>query len=364
MPSAFVFLEALPLTRNGKVDRRALAALPLERGGASAGTAPRTPAEELLAGIFAEVLGLERVGVEDRLLRAGRPLAAGDAGGLAGARRASGWSCRCGRCSRRRRWRRWPAGSSARAGRQDGDTRRRRSAILGAAGAAGALVRAGSGSGSSISSSRAARCTTSRRRSRLAGELDRAALCRARSARSCGGTRCCARRSGRRRASRCRSSPQPPDRPAGRRSRGRCPRRRAEGEAARLAGARRRARPFDLGRGPLLRAALVRARRAGARGALLTMHHIVSDGWSIGVLVRELGALYAAFRRGRLEPAAGAGDPVRRLRRLAAPVAVGRAPGVGARLLAASSSRGRRRRWSCRRTGRARRCASAAGSEP
>ena len=45
----------------------------------------------------------------------------------------------------------------------------------------------------------------------------------------------------------------------------------------------------------------------------------------MGVLVRELGALYAAFREGHLKPAAGAGGPVRRLRRLAAPAACRRA---------------------------------------
>src|SRR6185295_10635150 len=44
--------------------------------------------------------------------------------------------------------------------------------------------------------------------------------------------------------------------------------------------------------------------RSGAdrHGILLTMHHIVSDGWSIGVLVRELGALYGAFVAGRPSP--------------------------------------------------------------
>ncbi|HKV07843.1 MAG TPA: amino acid adenylation domain-containing protein, partial [Thermoanaerobaculia bacterium] len=62
VPAAWVFLEALPLTPNGKVDRRALP--PPERGEESY-VAPRTPAEEAVAGIFAEVLGLGRVGALD-----------------------------------------------------------------------------------------------------------------------------------------------------------------------------------------------------------------------------------------------------------------------------------------------------------
>jgi amino acid adenylation domain-containing protein len=61
-------------------------------------------------------------------------------------------------------------------------------------------------------------------------------------------------------------------------------------EAARLA-SEEAARPFDLERGPLLRATLVKL-DAGEHVALLTLHHIVSDGWSCGVLVRELAALY------------------------------------------------------------------------
>jgi len=61
-------------------------------------------------------------------------------------------------------------------------------------------------------------------------------------------------------------------------------------------------RPFDLERGPLLRAALLRL-GAGDHVLLLSMHHIVSDGWSLGVLVLEITALYGA--RGA---AAGRGD--------------------------------------------------------
>jgi amino acid adenylation domain-containing protein len=63
-----------------------------------------------------------------------------------------------------------------------------------------------------------------------------------------------------------------------------------EREALRLGSAEAR-RPFDLARGPLLRAALL---RLGERehALLVGLHHIVSDGWSMGVFVRELGALY------------------------------------------------------------------------
>ena len=53
---------------------------------------------------------------------------------------------------------------------------------------------------------------------------------------------------------------------------------------------------------------------------LITMHHIVSDGWSIGVLMNELSALYGAFVRGEAGPAAGAGRAVRRLCSVAAAV--------------------------------------------
>ncbi len=60
-------------------------------------------------------------------------------------------------------------------------------------------------------------------------------------------------------------------------------------------------RPFDLERGPLLRAALLRLAPA-KHALLLDMHHIVSDGWSMGVLVREITALHAAFAAGAPSP--------------------------------------------------------------
>jgi len=66
-----------------------------------------------------------------------------------------------------------------------------------------------------------------------------------------------------------------------------------EAEATRLAELEAR-RPFDLSRGPLLRVTLLRLADQ-ENILLLVMHHIVSDGWSMGVLYRELAVLYEAF---------------------------------------------------------------------
>ena len=81
VPAAWVLLERLPLTANGKVDRAALPApslgkvdrkvaraawpAPAERAEAGGYIAPRSPVEQVLAGIWEEVLGLQRVGMED-----------------------------------------------------------------------------------------------------------------------------------------------------------------------------------------------------------------------------------------------------------------------------------------------------------
>ncbi|MGH2708728.1 MAG: condensation domain-containing protein, partial [Actinomycetota bacterium] len=62
-------------------------------------------------------------------------------------------------------------------------------------------------------------------------------------------------------------------------------------------------RPFDLRRGPLFRALLVRLSER-EHVLLLTAHHIVTDGWSMGVFIHELSALYQAFATGRPSPLA------------------------------------------------------------
>ncbi|HEU0052259.1 MAG TPA: condensation domain-containing protein, partial [Longimicrobium sp.] len=58
---------------------------------------------------------------------------------------------------------------------------------------------------------------------------------------------------------------------------------------------------FYLERGPLIRGRLIRLREDDHL-LLVTMHHIVSDGWSMGVFTRELGALFDAFQRGEPDP--------------------------------------------------------------
>ena len=60
-------------------------------------------------------------------------------------------------------------------------------------------------------------------------------------------------------------------------------------------------RPFDLSRGPLIRTSLIRLTEQEAI-FLLTMHHIVSDGWSIGLFFQEMSTLYQAFSNGKASP--------------------------------------------------------------
>lgn len=75
-----------------------------------------------------------------------------------------------------------------------------------------------------------------------------------------------------------------------------------EDERANAAQERMRAatqRPFDLERGPLLRAHLIRLSEQEHIAVIVT-HHIITDGWSVGILIREVGALYAGLLRGNV----------------------------------------------------------------
>ncbi|MFE4749736.1 amino acid adenylation domain-containing protein, partial [Streptomyces mirabilis] len=89
LPSVYLALERIPLTANGKLDQRALPAPDAAAFDAAPHVAPRTPAEERMAAVWAEHLGLERVGVLDSFFQLG-----GDsirAVGLVGALRAAGF---------------------------------------------------------------------------------------------------------------------------------------------------------------------------------------------------------------------------------------------------------------------------------
>ncbi|HSK77358.1 MAG TPA: amino acid adenylation domain-containing protein, partial [Thermoanaerobaculia bacterium] len=288
VPAFYQSLPELPLTPSGKVDRRALAKLRPEQVESSAGMAPRTPVEELMAGIFAEVLHLPRVGIADDFFALG--------------------------------------GHSLLATQV---TSRVRSvfgvelpvrAVFEAPTVEGLAVWLGRSQGAVVSwierIPREKPLVLSFAQQRLwfldrlepgsplynipaavelSGRLDRAALAAALGE--------VVRRHEALRTAFSAVAGEPVQvvsEPAG----FPLPLIDLEGvpeeEANRLALAEAR-RPFDLARGPLLRAALLRL-GAERHMALLTMHHIVSDGWSTGVLVRELGALYAAFLEGLPSP--------------------------------------------------------------
>jgi amino acid adenylation domain-containing protein len=72
VPADFIFLDKFPLTRNGKIDRRALPAREQFKPETSETfVAPRTPLEEILTELWSEVLGVERIGVHDNFFQAG-----------------------------------------------------------------------------------------------------------------------------------------------------------------------------------------------------------------------------------------------------------------------------------------------------
>ena len=101
------------------------------------------------------------------------------------------------------------------------------------------------------------------------------------------------------------------------------------------------ARPFNLAAGPLLRIKLVKLSSC-EYAVLLTVHHIISDGWSMGVLVKEVATLYRAYSTGQPSPlpelSSSAG--LRRVaKRLAARRGAGRTPALLARAVGRCAAR-------------------------
>ncbi|HEX2189490.1 MAG TPA: amino acid adenylation domain-containing protein, partial [Longimicrobiaceae bacterium] len=294
VPAALVVLDALPRTAAGKVDRRALPAPDLAAA-AEGGEAPRTPTEEVLAGVWGAVLGLEAVGRDARFFElGGHSLLAARV--VARVREALGVELPLRAVFEEPAL----AGLAARV-----------DALLGssAGGRVPPLVRARRDRPLPLSFAQqrlwfieqlepgtAAYALTEVLR--LRGAPDTAALGRALDE--------VVRRHEALRTVFAPGADGPVQavRPAPRgvlaevELYGLGPA--AEAAARRLADAEV-ARHFDLERGPLFRATLLRAAPDDAL-LLLSMHHAVSDGWSMGVLKRELSALYAAFTRGGASP--------------------------------------------------------------
>ncbi len=163
VPGAFVVLDALPLTANGKLDRRALPAPPKPTpAGWGRGAAP-APLAEVMAGILAPAPGARPGGGRRRFLRSRRPLPARHPRGLPGARGAGGRPARAPAVRRPRRRRRSPRPSGGAGWRRPTPSRRpsRRSCACRAPRPCRSPSPR-SGSGSSTASSPAAPRTTCR----------------------------------------------------------------------------------------------------------------------------------------------------------------------------------------------------------
>ncbi|HKH46579.1 MAG TPA: amino acid adenylation domain-containing protein [Thermoanaerobaculia bacterium] len=302
IPSAFVALPRLPLTPNGKVDRRRLsqitAKIAPERSEDNY-VAPRTPVEEVLAGLFAEVLGTERtggrIGIHDHFFELGGH-------SLAATRLVSRLRAALGVELPLRALFEAPtvAGLAARCGAP--------SANPTAQDALATAPRDPAGDPLSFSQERLwflERLTPGTStynlpsRMRLRGPLDIARLERS-------FAEVCRRHEVLRTRFDLRGDTpvqivEPPaplvlplvDLTS-------LPEEARHGEAARLV-AEEADLPFDLGRAPLMRAILVRL-GAEEHATLLNLHHIITDGWSMGILYGEIGALYRAFTEGRPSP--------------------------------------------------------------
>jgi amino acid adenylation domain-containing protein/non-ribosomal peptide synthase protein (TIGR01720 family) len=297
VPAAFVLLPALPLTPNGKLDRRALP--PPEQGRPElkrAYVAPRTPTEEVVAGLWAQVLGIEQVGVEDNFFELGghsllatqvlsrlrtafqvelplralfeAPTVAGLAQSIEAARQAEqGLSAP-------------PLGPVPRAGALPLSFAQQRLWFLDQLVPDNPFYNMPSAV-------------------RLQGQLDVAALVQSLNE--------VVRRHEALRTTFATVEGQPVQViaptltvPLPVVDLSELPEAEREAEVRRLVVEEAR-RPFALAQGPLVRAQVL---RLGAKEhvVLLMLHHIVSDAWSMEVLLRELGVLYAAFAQGQPSP--------------------------------------------------------------
>jgi amino acid adenylation domain-containing protein len=297
VPSAILSIDSLPLTPSGKVDRRALARrAPLLDEAAAGFVAPRTPTEEALAKIWTEVLGVPRAGATDHFF---------DLGGhsILATRVVARVQDAFGVELPLRVLFEAPvlADLAARIEREEGSRAAPWTDRLSAAPSGGRVAPASFGQARLWFVDRlepGAATYNLPVALLLSGRLDAGALARTFSA--------IVRRHEALRTTFAEEAGEPfqvvhpadtlppfalpvldlAALPAGQ----------ARDEARRL-GQDFAAQPFDLRRGPLLRAALFRL-APDEHLAVTAIHHIVSDGWSLGVLVQEVGILYGSFVAG------------------------------------------------------------------
>ncbi|MEM7051549.1 MAG: amino acid adenylation domain-containing protein [Acidobacteriota bacterium] len=292
VPADYVTLDELPRTPSGKIDRRALPAPEADRDALGAAfVAPRNPVEEIVAGIWADVLGREQIGVEDDFFElGGHSLLATQV--VARVREALGCELSL------RGLFTAPTVAAMAAAVGDGD---RRGFEL------PPLEPSTSTAPPPLSFSQERLWFLDRllpERAaynlptplRLRGPLDVALLVAAFAA--------LAQRHEALRTALPDEAGSPVVRPLvdgegllRRVDLSTLPADRAEVEADRLRSEDAR-RPFDLARGPLFRATLLRL-GGELHDLLLTMHHVASDGWSMKVLAQDLAELYSALRRDR-----------------------------------------------------------------
>ncbi|HTQ80777.1 MAG TPA: condensation domain-containing protein, partial [Thermoanaerobaculia bacterium] len=288
-PSAFVVLPSLPLTVNGKVDRQALPAPEVEEVGY---VAPRDEVERLLAGIWEEVLGRERVGVEDDFFAVGgHSLLATQVA----ARIREGLGVEL---PLRRLFEAPTPAALAAVVRTERRERTGAPPIMPVSPEDAPAVSFAQERLWFLDQLDPGRAVYNMPLTvRLSGVLSRAALERSLAE--------LARRHQVLRASFVALEARPVLRIA---ARGEVNLPLVDlsalvssaGESRRLA-VEEAARPFALDRGPLFRARLVRL-SSTEHLLLWNVHHIVADGWSIGIVVEEVAALYTAFVEGRESP--------------------------------------------------------------